>query len=62
MSFSSINNANFNVNKANASIYIDKLSKIDEEYRNAVNNILIKILLFGTKFPFGYIWVYDKRL
>ena len=39
----------------NAKAYTDKLNKLDNEYKEVVDNASIKTLLFGDRFPFRYL-------
>ena len=41
--------------KANAASYQEKLSALDAQYQQAVDNASIKTLLFGDRFPFRYL-------
>jgi len=41
--------------KANASSYKEKLSKLDKEYANAIEESKVRVLLFGDRFPFRYL-------
>lgn len=45
---------NKDIYAANSSAYIEKLSKLDGEYRNTVDSAARKTLLFGDRFPFRY--------
>lgn len=40
---------------SNASAYRDKLTALDAQYREAVDNAKVKTLLFGDRFPFRYL-------
>ncbi len=40
---------------ANATAYIEKLSALDNEYKNTVENAKYKTVLFGDRFPFRYL-------
>ncbi|MDD4290869.1 MAG: metal ABC transporter substrate-binding protein [Clostridia bacterium] len=39
----------------NANAYIERLTVLDEQYQNAVDNASIKTILFGDRFPFRYL-------
>ncbi len=39
----------------NSSAYIEKLSELDSEYRQAVDAASTKTVLFGDRFPFRYL-------
>lgn len=41
--------------KANAASYQEKLSALDTQYQQAVDNASVKTLLFGDRFPFRYL-------
>ena len=41
--------------KSNANAYNQKLARLDDEYRSAVNAASAKTLLFGDRFPFRYL-------
>ena len=41
--------------KANAASYQEKLSALDAQYQQAVDNASVKTLLFGDRFPFRYL-------
>ena len=41
--------------KANAASYLEKLSALDTQYQQAVDNASVKTLLFGDRFPFRYL-------
>ena len=51
---SAIDPENAKVYEANAEAYKEKLSALDEEYQEAVENKVQKTLLFGDRFPFRY--------
>lgn len=40
---------------SNSAAYIEKLSTLDNEYKNAVKNAEKKTILFGDRFPFRYL-------
>ena len=40
---------------ANASVYKEKLDALDEKYQSMVDSASIKTVLFGDRFPFGYL-------
>ena len=46
------NNKNFY--SSNTTKYLEQLSSLDEEYTNAINNSINKMLIFGDRFPFLY--------
>lgn len=52
---SEIDPKNKDVYSANVSVYIEKLSALDEEYKKMVNGSNRKIVLFGDRFPFRYL-------
>ena len=41
--------------EANATDYMNKLSALDEQYKNFISNVSQKTLLFGDRFPFRYL-------
>ena len=41
--------------KANAKVYVEKLDKLDDEYRNTVTSAKRNTLLFADRFPFRYL-------
>ena len=41
--------------KANTSAYVEKLSQLDDNYKEAVDNAPMKTILFGDRFPFRYL-------
>lgn len=52
---SEIDPENKDIYSANVSVYIEKLSALDEEYKKMVNGSNRKIVLFGDRFPFRYL-------
>ena len=52
---SEIDPENKDIYSANVSVYIEKLSALDEEYNKMVNGSNRKIVLFGDRFPFRYL-------
>ena len=52
---SEIDPENKDIYSANVSVYIEKLSSLDEEYKKMVNGSNRKIVLFGDRFPFRYL-------
>lgn len=46
---------NASVYKANTEAYVEKLSALDKEYKDAVSAASVKTLLFGDRFPFRYL-------
>lgn len=52
---SEIDPKNKDIYSANVSVYIEKLSALDEEYKKMVNGSNRKIVLFGDRFPFRYL-------
>ncbi len=46
---------NKDVYTANAAAYVGKLSELDKEYQEAVDNASQKTVLFGDRFPFRYL-------
>ncbi len=40
---------------ANAEVYIEKLNKLDSEYKSTVDSASVKTVLFGDRFPFRYL-------
>ena len=51
---SAVDEANANVYKANGNAYIDKLSELDNKYKEAVKSAAKNTVLFGDRFPFRY--------
>ena len=52
---SKVDEANKETYTANADSYIDKLSKLDEEYKTAISGSNKDTVLFGDRFPFRYV-------
>ena len=50
-----LDEANADVYTANAKAYCDKLSALDEQYRQAVSGAKRQTVLFGDRFPFRYL-------
>ena len=53
---SSIDTANANVYKDNLTSYVNSLKALDNEYKDAVDKASRKVLLFGDRFPFRYLF------
>ena len=51
----SLDPANAETYRKNTEMYVDKLKKLDEEYRKTVEEASVKTLLFGDRFPFRYL-------
>jgi len=49
-----VDTENADTYQANAAAYEQKLTDLDEQYQEAVNNAAQKTLLFGDRFPFRY--------
>ncbi len=47
--------SNASVYKKNADAYSEKLEKLDDDYKKAVEGASVKTLLFGDRFPFRYL-------
>lgn len=52
---SEIDPKNKDIYSANVSTYIKKLSALDEEYKKMANTSMLKVVLFGDRFPFRYL-------
>ena len=51
----SLDPANAETYRKNTEMYVDKLKKLDGEYRKTVEEASVKTLLFGDRFPFRYL-------
>ena len=52
---SSIDKDNAEAYNANNKAYIEKLQKLDEDYKTAVDGAKLKTVIFGDRFPFRYL-------
>ncbi len=54
-SLQKLDSANAPLYKKNADAYVEKLNKLDSDYKTAVESSSVKTLLFGDRFPFRYL-------
>ena len=54
-SLETLDSANADAYKSNASSYIEKLNSLDAQYQAATKDAAVKTLLFGDRFPFRYL-------
>jgi len=53
-SLKKLDSANADLYQSNLNAYKEKLSSLDAQYKTAVNESVVKTLLFGDRFPFRY--------